>query len=86
MLFEDVAVETIVATASPGWLAIFTDMITNIITDSTPVGNNGLVHSPLCKQCQPKHLLAHGGHFLQLVFRLVLPVEYEKHRLRPAND
>ena len=26
-----------------------------------PVGNNGLVQSLLCKQCQPKHPVAHGG-------------------------
>ena len=63
MLFEDVAssVVTIVATALPGWLAIFTNMITDVITDGAPVGNNGLVQSPLCKRCQPKHPVAHGG-------------------------
>ena len=26
----------------------------------TPVGNNGLAQAPLCKQCDPKHLIAHG--------------------------
>ena len=55
MLFEDVAssVVTIVATALPGWLAILTNMITDVITAGAPVGNNGLVQSPFCKQCQP---------------------------------
>ena len=52
--------------ALPEWLARFT----NTITDGTPVGNNGLVQSLLCKQCQSKHPVVHGGggeQFLQLV-------------------
>ena len=82
--------------ALPEWLAIFTSMI----TDGTPVGNNGLVQSLLCKQCKPKHPVAHGGgtvsatgkmkvgrnaNFVLIRTKFVLLVEYEKHRLRPAN-
>ena len=80
--------------ALPEWLAIFTNMITD-----GPVGNNGLVQSLLCKQCKPKHPVAHGGtvsttgkmkvgrnaNFVLIRTKFVLLVEYEKHRLRPAN-
>ena len=40
-------------------VAIFT-VITNIDTDATHVGNNGLVQALVCKQCEPNHLVAHG--------------------------
>ena len=68
-------------------------------TVGTPEGNSGLARAPLCKQCEQKHLIAHGGGTISAISKtkvggkltlcsfakFVLPVEYEKHMPRPAK-
>ena len=49
------------APAVPDLITIF---FTNSDPDGTPVGNNGLAQAPLCKQCDPNHLVVNGeGNF-----------------------
>ena len=63
----------------------------NMDTDGDPVANNGLAQAPLCKQCEPVHLAAHGEDNIYVTGKTRVDghglhcAQYENYGLRHSN-